>query len=297
MVTTKEAEHQRAQFKAAGSHPDWRPVVWTTNDLVTRSIRPALTALRLSFVQAISCSAVQLDWVPKGKFARADLRPTPGGGGARHGAVSDPSIPPAAVKRAPAVGSKLEVEQSRIMAAASAAMSALDTYATMAPIETTVASSGVVSRDESRITSPFPGQRTGPGSTAGGQASAKGAGTGNASASTKHIPLPPGFSDDGDSGLPPWLHQRLRHVPGLRLPRDLAGKPAFGPASYFVSHAWQYRFEDLVAAILSHYFSLPEVGNGHFVPIYYWMDVFAVPQVSGCMTEGFGPCVPWPFMS
>ena len=36
------------------------------------------------------------------------------------------------------------------------------------------------------------------------------------------------------------------------------------------------RFEELVAAILHHYSSLPESDSDEYVPVYYWISAFAV---------------------
>ncbi|GAX75189.1 hypothetical protein CEUSTIGMA_g2633.t1 [Chlamydomonas eustigma] len=55
-----------------------------------------------------------------------------------------------------------------------------------------------------------------------------------------------------------------------------AGRPVHGQATYFVSHAWSYRFKDLVSLIEQHYNSLP-ADNG-WIDVYYWLDIFAVRQ-------------------
>lgn len=67
----------------------------------------------------------------------------------------------------------------------------------------------------------------------------------------------------------------------IPLPADLQGKPVNGPAAFFVSHAWHYSFRDLVVAVLQHYLQMPEVvrtGGTKFVPVFYWVDMFALPQ-------------------
>ena len=42
------------------------------------------------------------------------------------------------------------------------------------------------------------------------------------------------------------------------------------------SYFYDFRFEELVAAILHHYSSLPESDSDYYVPVYYWVSAFAV---------------------
>jgi hypothetical protein len=66
-----------------------------------------------------------------------------------------------------------------------------------------------------------------------------------------------------------------------RLVADAA--QVFGKSIFFVSHAWHYKFSALVAMVLQHYANLPDTkGGARFVHAYYWLDIFAVTQVSVC---------------
>ncbi|KXZ49441.1 hypothetical protein GPECTOR_21g667 [Gonium pectorale] len=61
--------------------------------------------------------------------------------------------------------------------------------------------------------------------------------------------------------------------------RRAAGEKICGHVDYFVSHCWQYKLGDLVAMILQHYDELPETDGGRlYVPVFYWVDIFAVTQ-------------------
>ncbi|GLI61014.1 hypothetical protein VaNZ11_003277 [Volvox africanus] len=61
--------------------------------------------------------------------------------------------------------------------------------------------------------------------------------------------------------------------------RRSQGEKIYGPVTYFVSHCWQYKLGDLVGMILQHYDELPETDGGRlYVPVYYWVDIFAVTQ-------------------
>jgi len=74
------------------------------------------------------------------------------------------------------------------------------------------------------------------------------------------------------------------------LPADLAGKSVYGSASYFLSHPWNCNWAELVGAVLQHYMRLPEVQRTEgkkFVPVYYWVDVFAVPQAESQQSSEF----------
>ncbi len=63
-----------------------------------------------------------------------------------------------------------------------------------------------------------------------------------------------------------------------------AGRPIFGKTTFYVVHAWAYKFRDLVSLIEQHYNSLPN--DGGWNNVYYWLDVFAVQQnVTGPFTE------------
>ncbi|GAX76219.1 hypothetical protein CEUSTIGMA_g3663.t1 [Chlamydomonas eustigma] len=59
------------------------------------------------------------------------------------------------------------------------------------------------------------------------------------------------------------------------------GRPVHGPATYFVCFSYAYKFEDLLAAILNHYNSLPETAGGAYAPIHYWISAFAVNKNQG----------------
>ena len=62
----------------------------------------------------------------------------------------------------------------------------------------------------------------------------------------------------------------------------------FGKSQFFVSHAWAYKFSALVAMVLEHYAKLPETkGGARFIHVYYWLDIFAVTQVSKWPDGGF----------
>ena len=56
------------------------------------------------------------------------------------------------------------------------------------------------------------------------------------------------------------------------------GQPSVGHARYFVSHAWQYRFVDVVATIL--YFHSGLEKSEQQAGVYFWFDVFSVNQFS-----------------
>ncbi|KAG2487415.1 hypothetical protein HYH03_013983 [Edaphochlamys debaryana] len=61
--------------------------------------------------------------------------------------------------------------------------------------------------------------------------------------------------------------------------RRATGERIYGHVDYFVSHCWQYKLGDLVAMILQHYDELPETDGGRlYVPVFYWVDIFAVTQ-------------------
>ncbi|KAG2430210.1 hypothetical protein HXX76_010309 [Chlamydomonas incerta] len=63
--------------------------------------------------------------------------------------------------------------------------------------------------------------------------------------------------------------------------RDADGgvQKAFGQARYFISHAWNCRFSALVELLAQHYAAVPATRGGQRVlPIYYWIDIFAVSQ-------------------
>ncbi|GLC41243.1 hypothetical protein PLESTF_000792700 [Pleodorina starrii] len=69
--------------------------------------------------------------------------------------------------------------------------------------------------------------------------------------------------------------------------RRAQGEKVYGPVTYFVSHCWQYKLGELVGMILQHYDELPETDGGRlYVPVYYWVDIFAVTQhFTGDFTE------------
>eukprot|EP00198_Chlamydomonas_reinhardtii_P006197 XP_001695533.1 predicted protein [Chlamydomonas reinhardtii] len=61
--------------------------------------------------------------------------------------------------------------------------------------------------------------------------------------------------------------------------RRATGEKIYGHVDYFVSHCWQYKLGDLVSMILQHYDELPETDGGRlYVPVFYWVDIFAVTQ-------------------
>ncbi|KXZ44864.1 hypothetical protein GPECTOR_61g817 [Gonium pectorale] len=54
---------------------------------------------------------------------------------------------------------------------------------------------------------------------------------------------------------------------------------AFGPATYFASHAWSYKFGALVSMLENHYAQLPgSKGGARYLPVFYWVDILAVSQ-------------------
>eukprot|EP00798_Chlamydomonas_sp_ICE-L_P031995 gene31995-33921_t len=55
-----------------------------------------------------------------------------------------------------------------------------------------------------------------------------------------------------------------------------AGKSAFGAATFFVSHAWTYRFKDLVSLVAQHYNTVAVEGG--LLEVYYWLDFLALDQ-------------------
>ncbi|KAG2447759.1 hypothetical protein HYH02_007217 [Chlamydomonas schloesseri] len=66
---------------------------------------------------------------------------------------------------------------------------------------------------------------------------------------------------------------------GTILDGDGAVQKVLGPAKYFVSHAWNCRFSALVELLQQHYAAIPASRGGQRVlPIYYWIDIFAVSQ-------------------
>ncbi|KAG2443137.1 hypothetical protein HYH02_009548 [Chlamydomonas schloesseri] len=72
------------------------------------------------------------------------------------------------------------------------------------------------------------------------------------------------------------LHERDGNVEYWR---RATGEKIFGHVDYFVSHCWQYKLGDLVSMILQHYDELPETDGGRlYVPVFYWVDIFAVTQ-------------------
>ncbi|EFJ53274.1 hypothetical protein VOLCADRAFT_120244 [Volvox carteri f. nagariensis] len=53
----------------------------------------------------------------------------------------------------------------------------------------------------------------------------------------------------------------------------------FGPARFFASHAWTYKFGALVSMLDNHYCQLPGTkGGAKFIPWFYWVDILAVTQ-------------------
>lgn len=61
--------------------------------------------------------------------------------------------------------------------------------------------------------------------------------------------------------------------------RKAIGERIYGPATYFVSHCWGTKLGELVNMILQHYDELPDTEGGRlYVPVYYWLDIFAVTQ-------------------
>eukprot|EP00198_Chlamydomonas_reinhardtii_P006110 XP_001695446.1 predicted protein [Chlamydomonas reinhardtii] len=66
---------------------------------------------------------------------------------------------------------------------------------------------------------------------------------------------------------------------GTILDADGGVQKVFGPAKYFISHAWNCRFSALVELLEQHYAAVPATRGGQRVlPIYYWIDVLAVSQ-------------------
>ncbi|KAG1662848.1 hypothetical protein FOA52_010639 [Chlamydomonas sp. UWO 241] len=61
-----------------------------------------------------------------------------------------------------------------------------------------------------------------------------------------------------------------------RIATGQSGRPVFGAATFFVTHAWSYRFKDLVSLISQHYAMLP--AESGWLDVYYWVDAFALPQ-------------------
>ncbi|KAG2427091.1 hypothetical protein HXX76_012602 [Chlamydomonas incerta] len=67
--------------------------------------------------------------------------------------------------------------------------------------------------------------------------------------------------------------------PGGVMTHAGAAVPAFGPTTYFLSHAWSYKFSELVALAEAHYAAQPDTDGGKaFAPIFYWVDILAVSQ-------------------
>ncbi|KAG2429044.1 hypothetical protein HXX76_011286 [Chlamydomonas incerta] len=60
---------------------------------------------------------------------------------------------------------------------------------------------------------------------------------------------------------------------------DAAPQAMFGPTTYFASHAWGYKFSELVDLLEAHYAALPDSqGGAVYVPVFYWVDILAVTQ-------------------
>eukprot|EP00198_Chlamydomonas_reinhardtii_P006096 XP_001695432.1 predicted protein [Chlamydomonas reinhardtii] len=81
------------------------------------------------------------------------------------------------------------------------------------------------------------------------------------------------------SGLVLPKHQLAWCTSGTIRDTDGIVQQAFGQARFFASHAWSYKFGALVSMLENHYAQLPGTkGGGRFVPVYYWVDIFAVTQ-------------------
>ncbi|KAG2450373.1 hypothetical protein HYH02_004877 [Chlamydomonas schloesseri] len=53
----------------------------------------------------------------------------------------------------------------------------------------------------------------------------------------------------------------------------------FGATTFFASHAWSYKFSELVELLEGHYNALPDSqGGAAYVPVFYWVDILAVTQ-------------------
>ncbi|GLC46375.1 hypothetical protein PLESTB_001768500 [Pleodorina starrii] len=66
---------------------------------------------------------------------------------------------------------------------------------------------------------------------------------------------------------------------GVTKTADGEDQKMFGPARFFASHAWIYKFGVLVSMLDNHYGQLPGTKGGQrFIPVYYWVDILAVTQ-------------------
>ncbi|GLI61591.1 hypothetical protein VaNZ11_004008 [Volvox africanus] len=66
---------------------------------------------------------------------------------------------------------------------------------------------------------------------------------------------------------------------GVMKTMDGDDQKMFGPARFFASHAWTYKFGALVSMLENHYAQLPGTKGGQkFIPWYYWVDILAVTQ-------------------
>ena len=52
-----------------------------------------------------------------------------------------------------------------------------------------------------------------------------------------------------------------------------------GSATHFVSHAWSYKFKDLIDALEFEIGDTFDAGAGGRMPCYFWLDIFVVPQM------------------
>ncbi|KAL6756533.1 hypothetical protein V8C86DRAFT_3096908 [Haematococcus lacustris] len=301
-----------AQPRKAGQGPsikDWRPAGWSTSELVARSIRPALGATRISYVQALACEAAEVDWCSGGRFSPG-LQPT---------RPAHPHSQPSPAPVSASAGNFLAASHQHHV----------QHHGKHSPHPSHLTPHNSPNHpNHPAPTSPRAGLPEGGDSSSGGNrgpGSSRVAGSSSSSAQSVitlniTVPAPSTHPQDGSlplgssggrrqplSGPPTPLAAPTRSSPSstsspwpsnagggglgggggvplcleVLLPADLGGRSAWGQATFYVAHPWSGSWEGLVACLLQHYSNLPEVqrsGGTRFVPVYYWLDVFAVPQ-------------------
>ena len=77
------------------------------------------------------------------------------------------------------------------------------------------------------------------------------------------------------------LQERVRQIehlsPSTPIPekQNIPGKKLVAPATHFISHAWKYKFADVVSALTSYHIGL---SRSEQKKAYYWLDVLTVDQ-------------------
>jgi ankyrin repeat protein len=75
------------------------------------------------------------------------------------------------------------------------------------------------------------------------------------------------------------LQERVKqikiHSPTTKIPENLGRKKLVSEATHFVSHAWKYKFADVVSALTSYHLGLSPSEQRN---AYYWFDVLTVDQ-------------------